>query len=122
MTGTLSSGIDTSDANATSNDIIQDKSAYVDGVKINGNLVLEISDVSYQGLTLTDFNSEYLMVSASLGGNSRIAFDANVKANYMIVKEYLAQFIGLTADKIKAGETILGITGTYTGEDNDVSL
>ena len=33
----------------------------------------------------------------------------------------LAEGIGLTADKIKAGETILGITGTYTGED-DISL
>ena len=33
----------------------------------------------------------------------------------------LAEEIGLTADKIKAGETILGITGTYAGEI-DVSL
>lgn len=28
----------------------------------------------------------------------------------------LATIIGLTAEKIKSGETILGVTGTYTGE------
>lgn len=40
---------------------------------------------------------------------------------YRIVtsKSNLANAIGLTADKIKAGETILGITGTYTGENNE---
>ena len=31
----------------------------------------------------------------------------------------LANYIGLTADKIKEGETILGITGTYTGETTE---
>ena len=33
-----------------------------------------------------------------------------------ITNEMLAQALGITADKIKAGEVICGIEGTYTGE------
>ena len=36
-------------------------------------------------------------------------------ASLVVHLEDLANYIGLTADKIKSGEEILGITGTYTG-------
>lgn len=34
-----------------------------------------------------------------------------------ITNELLAQIIGLTADKLKSGEVICGIEGTYTGNE-----
>lgn len=37
-----------------------------------------------------------------------------------ITNELLAQVLGITADKIKSGEVICGIEGTYTGETNNV--
>jgi hypothetical protein len=44
------------------------------------------------------------------------ALTGNRKMKLGIPYAKLASAIGLTADKIKAGVTILGITGTYTGE------
>ena len=115
---------DTSNSNAMENDILTGKSAYVNGKKIEG--------------TLTDYNAglntgvESITPNAGYDG-SYIEFKApeqdgpfafssdKVSLTMLPQMSQVAEAIGLTADKIKAGETILGITGTYTGED-DVSL
>ena len=56
------------------------------------------------------------------GEKNPIYMDAeNSSVKIKLPESTLANNIGLTANKIKAGETILGITGTYTGE-NDTSL
>lgn len=44
-----------------------------------------------------------------------VCFSGNYYMGSRVTYERLAEIIGLTADKIKAGETILGITGTYEG-------
>lgn len=109
-------GFDTSDANATIDDIAVGKTAYVNGEKIIGSV-----DVNLTG-TGTIFENEsqinvndltYVKFVFLESGNSQMFRPGSYIS---VTKTILAQAIGLTADKIKAGETILGITGTYTGE------
>lgn len=108
----------TSDANATSNDIAKGKTAYVNGVKITGN-IYEFSDgLEFNGNTT--INDEgvtgrlRLITSCAEMNDSLCRFSSgNFKAYTFVDYNTLANAIGLTGDKIKKGETILGITGTY---------
>lgn len=112
--GTAEVGVDTSDATVTSNDMVQGKTAYANGEKIIG-AVAEINapDGMPGSYNLTNYNNT-LLVQAIATYDALIRTGAKINAE--IPYDIIADYIGLTADKIKAGETILGITGTYTGE------
>ena len=86
-------GLDTSDATATTSDILVSKTAYVNGEKITG-IIPELNTQSYTPSTATQLISKEQYIK----GDQIILGDTN-----------------LIPGNIKAGITIFGVDGTYEG-------
>ena len=116
--------IDTEEDNnaATSGDVVYGKIAYVNGQKITGSLqpvdsthpAQNIDPINVTGHTMMMSDIFILQATCDTSGVGALILKDNDPI-YIAVKEpVLAGLISLTAGKIKSGETILGITGTYS--------
>ena len=87
-------GLDTSDATATASDILNGKTAYVDGEKITGNIAFQAAK------TITPSTVNQIAISAGYyaSGSVTVKGDSN-----------------LVAGNIKSVTSIFGIIGTYEG-------
>lgn len=114
VTGTYE-GIDTSDADATADEIARGKTAYVNGQKITGTLVNGNNAECVAHYEYLKNDALYFRHNLDSAGYS---YYYPTRSNIILFCPFnaLRSVIGLTEEKIKAGETILGITGTYTGE------
>lgn len=99
ITGTNTYDADTSDADATATEILSTKTAYVNGTKLTGSMP------NRGGVTgsISDVSTPYTIQNGYHDGSGTVGI-ASVEAAKII------------AGNIKDGVSILGVTGTYTGE------
>lgn len=99
VTGTCEFDADTSDADATAAEILLNKTAYVNGSKITGSMPNRGAVAG----TISDKSTPYSIQNGYHDGSGTVGIDSTEAAK-------------IIAENIKDGVSILGVTGTYTGE------
>ena len=105
-------------ANATASQILSGRTAWVNGNKVTGNMPSRADSSNVKGDTAWHYNNriyfatDYGYYPAANYGNF-----SNVSEKYTSYSS-LASVIGLSANKILEGNTILGITGTVENPTN----
>jgi len=128
VTGTLDPQADESDATATSSDIALNKSAYVNNEKIYGSVVTTDDGLDTLQTTITDPNITYsqgkINIESPVTTNQNMLLRQNsqIYVEGSINQNIIANKVNLTADKIKVGTNILGVTGNYTSDANATSI
>lgn len=114
----IETGIDTSDADATEENIEEGKTAYVNGLKVTGTLADAggSADIMVSADNISVGNQRgYDCVSTKYTNSGKKIHKDGWYVNQHMKFEDLAPALGVTADKIVAGNTILGVEGIATG-------
>lgn len=97
----------------TAQDVVLGKVAYSQGEEITGELPVEASlSVENADVWTDDLNVIFKITNTTLK-----AIEANGEIMISALHSAVAEAIGLTSEKIKNGETIIGVTGIYTGTE-----
>ena len=121
--GLDTSNVNTFTANATESDIVMGKTAYVKGEEIHGNIrdergtedaihILQLNDnktVTYN--SVGNGHGGYITVEAN--PSDLIVVNNNTTISVEVLGKFIADAIGLKPEQIVAGNTILGVEGTY---------
>ena len=100
ITGTCTFDADTSDATAKVAEILSSKTAYVNGVKLTGTMPNRGAVTG----TISTKDGTYTIQQGYHDGSGTVGIDATEKAK-------------IIATNIREGVTILGVTGTMSGEE-----
>lgn len=110
-------GVDTSDATAAADDVQNGKTFYAGGVKKTGSLDVTAGLID-SAVTVVDEPRNNQIYAQNAGISQKAIYNKNTKTKLLIPYEKAISAIGLTADKIVSGNTILGVAGTaQTGVD-----
>lgn len=99
ITGENTFDADTSDASAIASEILKDKTAYVNGQKIEGTMPNRAGESG----TITTKDQEYAIQNGYHDGSGKVKIDTTEQKK-------------IIPGNIKSGVEILGVTGTYEGE------
>lgn len=103
VSGTCTFDADTTDADATASEILLNKTAYVNKIKLTGAMP---NNGAVTG-NITSVASAYTIPQGYHDGSGTVSIDSTEQAK-------------LIASNIKSGITILGVQGTYSGESLSV--
>ena len=109
----IQTGIDTSDATVTADDITKNKVAYAKGQKVVGTLPLFPNSriFTVDGGVTNDTENNRIQISTI--NSTKQTLDSNLNMEFNGEYSDVANAVGLTPEKLVKGNTILGIEGIY---------